>query len=295
MPYRLLLDTSSLMYRAFFALPPSIADQGGQPINAVHGYLDMTTRLLTTYKPHELIHVYDADWRPSGRVDLYPPYKADRPEDPAALPPQFVRLREILTALGLPQAEAPAWEADDAIGSLCATAQADDHIAIVTGDRDLLQLVQDGNEDMPTIEVLYTVRGVSTLETFDEAAVQKKYNVPPQRYVDFAILRGDPSDGLPGVKGIGEKTAAKLVADYPTLGALLAAADTQPARIAANLKAAAEYMAIMAQIVPVHKAVEVEISHPVKDDALVAKLAAAYGITGPVKRLLAIMQTQSQP
>ena len=165
----------------------------------------------------------------------------------------------------------------------------------MTGDRDLLQLVQDGNEDMPTIEVLYTVRGVSTLETFDEAAVQQKYNVPPQRYVDFAILRGDPSDGLPGVKGIGEKTAAKLVADYPSLGALLAAADTQPARITANLKAAADYIAVMTQIVPVHKAVEVEISHPVKDDALVAKLAAAYGITGPVKRLLAIMQTQSQP
>ena len=108
MTYRLLLDTSSLMYRAFFALPPSIADQAGQPINAVHGYLDMTTRLLTTYKPDELIHVYDADWRPAGRVELYPPYKADRPADPVTLPPQFVRLREILTALGLPQAEAPA-------------------------------------------------------------------------------------------------------------------------------------------------------------------------------------------
>jgi len=290
MTYRLLLDTSSLMYRAFFALPPSIADQSGQPINAVHGYLDMTTRLLTTYRPHELIHVYDADWRPAGRVDLYPPYKADRPQDPAALPPQFMRLREILTALGLPQAEAPAWEADDAIGSLCAAAQPDDHIAIVTGDRDLLQLVQDGDGATPRIEVLYTVRGVSALETFDEAAVQQKYQVPPQRYVDFAILRGDPSDGLPGVKGIGEKTAAKLVAAYPTLAALLAAADTQPARIAANLKAAADYMAIMAQIVPVRKAVAVEISRPSKDDALVTNLAAAYGITGPVKRLLAIMQ-----
>ena len=290
MPYRLLLDTSSLMYRAFFALPPSIADHSGQPINAVHGYLDMTTRLLTTYRPHELIHVYDADWRPAGRVALYPPYKADRPQDPAALPPQFVRLREILTALGLPQAEAPAWEADDAIGSLCAAAQPDDHIAIVTGDRDLLQLVQDGDGATPRIEVLYTVRGVSALETFDEAAVQQKYQVPPQRYVDFAILRGDPSDGLPGVKGIGEKTAAKLVAAYPTLAALLTAADTQPARIAANLKAAAEYMAIMAQIVPVRKAVAGEISRPLKDDALVANLPAAYGITGPVKRLLAIMQ-----
>jgi len=289
MPYRLLLDTSSLMYRAFFALPPSIADQRGQPINAVHGYLDMTTRLLTTYKPHELIHVYDADWRPAGRVDLYPPYKADRPEDPPALPPQFAQLREILTALGLPQAEAPKWEADDAIGSLCAAAQADDHIAIVTGDRDLLQLVQDGNEATPKIEVLYTVRGVSALETFDEAAVRQKYQVPAQRYVDFAILRGDPSDGLPGVKGIGEKTAAKLVAEYPTLAALLAAADTQPARLAANLQTAADYIAIMEQIVPVRKTVAVEISRPAKDDALVAKLAAAYGITGPVKRLLALM------
>ncbi|MEZ4712813.1 MAG: 5'-3' exonuclease [Caldilineaceae bacterium] len=286
MTYQLLLDTSSLMYRAFFALPPSISDQHGRPINAVHGYLDMTARLLTEYKPDELIHVYDADWRPADRVDLYPPYKADRPADPETLPPQFERLREILTALGLPQAEAPQWEADDAIGSLCAAASAADRIGIVTGDRDLLQLVQDGGADRPAIAVLFTVRGVSQLESFDEAAVAQKYSVPPQRYVDFAILRGDPSDGLPGVKGIGEKTAAKLVATYPTLDALLADADAQSARLAANLKAAAEYIATMRQIVPVRPDVKVEVMRPARDDALVAKLAAAYGITGPVKRLL---------
>ena len=289
MPYKLLLDTSSLMYRAFFALPQSISDQHGRPINAVHGYLDMTTRLLTEYKPDELIHVYDADWRPAGRVTLYPPYKADRPADPEALPPQFERLREILTALGLPQAEAPQWEADDAIGAMCAAASAADRIGIVTGDRDLLQLVQDGDSGGPTIEILYTVRGVSSLDVFDEAAVNSKYNVPPQRYVDFAILRGDPSDGLPGVKGIGEKTAAKLIAAYPTLAALMAHADAQSARVAANLKAATEYIAIMQQIVPIRKDVSVEVMRPARDEALVAKLAATYGITGPVKRLRQVL------
>jgi len=285
MTHRLLLDTSSLMYRAFFALPQSISDQNGQPINAVHGYLDMSARLLANYTPGELIHVYDADWRPAGRVDLYPPYKGNRPDDPETLPPQFTRLREILTAFGLPQAEAPAWEADDAIGSLCANASADDHIGIVTGDRDLLQLVQDGSTNTPKIEVLYTVRGVSKLEIFDEAAVVKKYNVPPQRYVDFAILRGDPSDGLPGVKGIGEKSAAKLIAAYPTLQAIVDDADSQSARIAKSLKDSTAYIALMQQIVPVRNDVAVTIARPTKDEALVAKLSAAYGITGPVKRL----------
>ncbi|MCB0105156.1 MAG: 5'-3' exonuclease [Caldilineaceae bacterium] len=285
MSYRLLLDTSSLMYRAFFALPASISDQNGRPINAVHGYLDMTARLITDYAPDELIHVYDADWRPAGRVALYPPYKGDRPEDPETLPPQFERLRAILTALGESQAEAPHWEADDAIGTLCATAAPTDHLAIVTGDRDLLQLVQDGTEATPKIEVLYTVRGVSTLDTYDEVAVTQKYNVPPQRYVDFAILRGDPSDGLPGVKGIGEKTAAKLIATYSDLDALLADADRQSARIAANLKEAAPYIATMQQVVPVRKDVAVTMHVPQRDEALVKELAAAFGLTGPVKRL----------
>lgn len=286
MPYRLLLDTSSLMYRAFFALPQSISDQNGNPINAVHGYLDMTARLYTDYKPDELLHVYDADWRPAGRVDLYPPYKGDRPADPETLPPQFDRLREIVSALGLPQVEAPQWEADDAIGTLCATADAQDQIGIVTGDRDLLQLVQNGSRDKPAIEVLYTVRGVSQLEQFDEAAVMQKYNVLPHRYVDFAILRGDPSDGLPGVKGIGEKTAAKLVNAYASLEELLTKRQEQTARIAANLENATEYIQLMQQIVPVRTNVALKRIRATRDMPSVDQLATTYGITGPVKRLL---------
>ncbi|MCB0064443.1 MAG: 5'-3' exonuclease [Caldilineaceae bacterium] len=285
MPFRLLLDTSSLMYRAFYALPPTISDQQGKPANAIHGYLDMTARLLTDYAPDELIHVYDADWRPAGRVAIYPPYKGNRPEDPVTLPPQFDRLREILTALGQVQAEAPAWEADDAIGTLCATAAATDHIGIVTGDRDLLQLVQDGGADQPKIEVLYTVRGVSNLATFDETAVMEKYYVPPQRYVDFAILRGDSSDGLPGVKGIGEKSAAKLIAAYPSLEAILKNASSQTARIATSLQDAAAYIALMQQIVPVRRDVKIEVNRPPKNELLVATLAPQYGVSGPVKRL----------
>src|SRR5437762_2212103 len=153
MTHRLLLDTSSLMYRAFFALPPSIKDGGGRPVNAVHGYLDMTTRLIQTRQPDSVIHCYDDVYIPTERASAYPPYKAHRPPDPEGLPEQFDLLETVLAAFGAERASAPAWEADDAIGTLCAQAAPDDEIEIVTGDRDLLQLVRD---QAPTVRVLFT-------------------------------------------------------------------------------------------------------------------------------------------
>ena len=285
MTYRLLLDTSSLMYRAFFALPQSIVTGNGQPVNAVHGYLDMTTRLWSEYAPDEVVHVYDADWRPAPRVSAYAPYKADRPDEPATLGPQFAWLRQMLDALGMSQAHAPGWEADDAIGSLCAAGAPGDRFDVITGDRDLLQLVQDGSGDAPTVRLLFTVRGVSNLAAYDSAAVMQRYGVPPHRYVDFATLRGDPSDGLPGVAGLGEKTAARLIHDYASLDDLLACSGDLSPRLAANLQDAGDYLAAMESVAPIRCDVEVEEWRPPVDADAVSRLAEDLGLGGPIARL----------
>ncbi len=286
MTYTLLLDTSSLMYRAFFALPPTIVDGDGRPVNAVHGYLDMTARLQTTYQPDRLIHVFDHEWRPAPRVAAYFGYKADRPDDPPALPPQFAILRQVLQACGAEQAEALGWEADDAIGALCVRASANDRLDIVTGDRDLLQVVRD-DDAAATVRVLLTVRGVSDLAVFDPAAVVAKYGVRPARYAEFAMLRGDPSDGLPGVKGIGEKTARILVEQYGDLDALLANVATLTPRIGANLRAAEPYLAAMRHVVPLRTDVDVTLTAGERDDARLSELGVRYRLVGPIARLRA--------
>lgn len=286
MNYRLLLDTSSLMFRAFFALPPTMVGTNDQPINAVHGYLDMTARLHTSYRPDQIIHVFDHDWRPAPRVAAYSGYKADRPEDPPAIVPQFGLLHEVLDAFGAWQAEAPGWEADDAIGALCVRANADDRIDVVTGDRDLLQLVRAGDRSA-AVRVLMPVRGVSELAAFDRAAVLAKYGVPPERYVDFATLRGDPSDGLPGIAGIGEKTARTLVDRFPDLDALLAHADELSPKIAARLRDGAAYLTAMREVVPIRADVAVNIKAGQRDDARLDELAARHRLGGPIGRLRA--------
>jgi 5'-3' exonuclease len=282
MAHRLLLDTSSLTYRAFFALPASITDPAGRPVNAVRGVLDMHARLVADRAPDEVVHVLDADWRPAARVAAYDGYKSERPPDPEGLPQQFPLLCEALAALGLPWVEAPGWEADDAIGVLCAQAAPGDRIDVVTGDRDLLQLVRDHG---PTVRVLYTVKGVSEVAVFDEAAVQAKYGVPASRYVDFAILRGDPSDGLPGVKGVGEKTARDLVSRYPSLEALLDDAPAQSAALARRLGEARAYVLAMQDVVPVRCDVDLVWHHGRRDDERLEALAVERAIEGPVRRL----------
>ncbi len=282
MAHRLLLDTSSLLYRAFFGLPTSIKDPSGRAVNAVHGYLDMTARLYASRKPDSLTHVYDDVFVPASRAEAYPPYKAHRPEDPPELPPQFDLLEEALAALGQERAHATGWEADDAIAALAHCAAPGDLIEIVTGDRDLLQLVRD---DGPTVRVLFTVKGVTDLATFDEAAVLAKYGVPASRYVDFASLRGDPSDGLPGVPGVGEKTALKLVLAYPNLDAILDDADAQPKRLAASLHGARDYLAAMRRVVPVRPDVPVEVRRGTADSAQLETLASERRLGGPIKRL----------
>lgn len=289
MTYHLLLDTSSLMYRAFFALPPTIVDKDGRPVNAVHGYLDMTARLQTMYRADHVIHVFDHAWRPAARVAIYPGYKAGRPDDPPTLPPQFTLLRDVLRAFGAIQAEAPEWEADDAIGALCVRESAGTRIDIVTGDRDLLQLVRNDSHGA-TVRVLLPIRGVGELAAFDPPAVEAKYGVPPERYVDFATLRGDPSDGLPGVKGIGEKTARTLVAQYPDLDDLLANVAALPPRLGASLRDAAPYIEAMRQVVPIRTDVAVQFSNGARDEARLEDLGTRYRLGGPIGRLRAAME-----
>lgn len=285
----MLLDTSSLFYRAFFALPASITDPRGRPINAVHGYLDMTARLLRERGPDELVHCLDDDWKPAPRVAAYDGYKSERAEEPPELTAQFELLGKVLEALGMAQAWAPEWEAEDAIGTLCARASRRDRIEIVTGDRDLLQLVRD-----PGVRVLITRKGVSDLGEMDEAAVKEKYGIPPARYADFAILRGDPSDALPGVPGVGEKTARALVNAYPSLDEMLENArapksSRKPLKGAPGLKArivaAADYLDAMRDVVPIRTDLEVVVETPPRDDARLDRLAKARRLTGPVRRV----------
>jgi 5'-3' exonuclease len=221
----MLLDTASLYFRAYYGVPETLTAPDGTPVNAVRGLLDMIARLVRARHPGQLVACLDADWRPAFRVAAIPSYKAHRAqpdgseEVPAALAAQVPVIEDVLGAIGVATAGAPGYEADDVIGTL--TARASGPVEIVTGDRDLFQLVDD---ERP-VRVLYTVRGLTNLDVVDEAAVTARYHIPGRAYADFAALRGDPSDGLPGVPGVGEKTAAALVRTFGTVEAILAAID----------------------------------------------------------------------
>jgi 5'-3' exonuclease len=293
--HRLLLDVSSLTYRAFFAMPDTVTSPDGRPVNAVYGYLDMVTRLIAARRPDEVVHVYDHDWRPVARVDIYPGYKSTRPEEPEAITTQFRLLRTILDRTGLLQAETEGWEAEDAIGAFAIEADEPDLVEIVSGDRDLIQVVRD-----PVVKLLYTLRGVSELAEYDEAGVIQKYGVPASRYVDFAILRGDPSDALPGVRGVGEKTARALVNAYDSLDDLLAdAAQSQPRpgplkgkpALRARILEAAGYIDAMRRLVPVNATAPLSVWSGERDDAALKAIAEEHALKGPVQRLLAALDS----
>ncbi|MBA4103494.1 MAG: flap endonuclease, partial [Arthrobacter sp.] len=230
MPDRLmLLDTASLYFRAFYGLPDTIRRADGTPVNAVRGLLDMIARLTTDYGATHLIACWDDDWRPQWRVDLLPTYKAHRVAEavtgapdvevvPDALEAQLPMIRRVLGLAGIAIVGAPDHEADDVVGTYAS--HADFPVDVVTGDRDLFQVCDDERQ----VRVIYTARGMKNLEVITEEVVVAKYRVLPQQYADYATLRGDASDGLPGVAGIGEKTAASLLLKYGTLEGLLEAA-----------------------------------------------------------------------
>ena len=296
MTHRVLLDVSSLTYRAYFAMKDAgIVSPAGEPMGAVSGYLDMVARLLRSRHPDEVVHAYDHDWRPVARTQIYAGYKAERPPEPEDLTRQFALLREVLDFTGMTQAHAPDWEAEDAIGSLIAVSDPADRNEIVSGDRDLLQLVHD-----PDVKLLYTLRGVSELHEFDEAAVLEKYGVPASRYAEFAILRGDPSDGLPGVLGVGEKTARALVQTYPDIDAMIAdAASDAPApgplkgkpALRAKLRHAADYLASMRELVPIKTDAALDVWAGDRWDEALKGLAEEQGVKGAAQRLLAALDS----
>jgi 5'-3' exonuclease len=252
----MLLDAASLYYRAFYGVPETITAPDGTPVNAVRGLLDMMARLVRGRRPGRLIACWDADWRPAFRVQAIPAYKAHRAEadgvteqTPPALAVQVPVIEQVLAAAGVPVAGAPGYEADDVIGTLAA--RADGPVDVVTGDRDLFQLVDDERQ----IRVIYTVRGLTRFDVVDEAAITDRYQIPGRAYADFAVLRGDPSDGLPGVPGVGEKTAASLIRSFGSVEGILTALDKYaasiPAGTRAKLAAAREYLAAAPPVVRV--------------------------------------------
>jgi 5'-3' exonuclease len=294
----MLLDAASLYFRAFYGVPTSVTTPDGRPINAVRGFLDMTARLLTTHRPDRLVACWDDDWRPAFRVDALPSYKAHRlaPDGseevvPDELSPQVPILIEVLAAAGIDRVGAPGYEADDIIGTLATRARGP--VDVVTGDRDLFQLVDDARG----IRVLYTARGIGDIELVDEAAVTAKYGIPGRAYADFAVLRGDPSDGLPGVAGVGAKTAAALINEFGDLAGIRAAVARtvvpKPPLTAAVLKkmlAAGDYL----DAAPVVVAVACDIDLPAVEGTLprrpadpdaLAGLAAAHGLESSLGRL----------
>ena len=244
----MLLDTASLYFRAYYGVPETLTAPDGTPVNAIRGLLDMIARLVRARHPAQLVACLDADWRPAFRVAAIPSYKAHRvspdggEEVPPALAAQVPVIEQVLAAAGVAMAGVPGYEADDVIGTL--TARASCPVEIVTGDRDLFQLVDD---ERP-VRVLYTERGLVRLDVVDEAAVTARYQIPGRAYADYAALRGDPSDGLPGVAGVGEKTAAALVRMFGTVEAMLAAIDAGhggfPMDSRAKLAAARDYLSV---------------------------------------------------
>ncbi len=221
----MLLDTASLYFRAFYGVPETMTAPDGTPVNAVRGLLDMIARLLRARHPDRLVACMDADWRPAFRVAAIPSYKEHRlgargeEQVPPALSAQVPVIEEVLAAAGVAMAAAKGYEADDVIATLAA--RENPPAEVVTGDRDLFQLVDDERG----VRVIYTARGLSKLDIVDEAAVTKRYQIPGRGYAAFAALRGDPSDGLPGVPGVGEKTAAALVRVFGSVEAIIEALD----------------------------------------------------------------------
>jgi len=305
----MLLDAASLYFRAFYGVPESITGPDGTPVNAIRGFTDMVARLITDRRPTRLVACLDLDWRPAFRVEALPSYKAHRvPGEPevahAGLPeivpdtlePQIPVLLEVLAAAGIATAGAEGYEADDVIGTLAAAERTDPVIA-VSGDRDLMQIVRD--EPVP-VRLLYVGRGLAKAEHLGPVEVAAKYGVPVGRagdaYAEMAMLRGDPSDGLPGVPGIGAKTAATLVGRFDSWDELRAAVvDKSDTRLSApvrtKLAAAAPYLAVVEPVVRVAVDAPVRLDRPdtlpgePADLERLAALGERWGVGSSIERL----------
>lgn len=301
-----LLDSASLYFRAYYALPDSMTAPDGTPVNAVRGFTDTIARIITDRRPSRLVACMDADWRPAFRVAALPSYKAHRvaeelpegdiEEVPDTLTPQVPIIRDVLAAFGIATAEADGYEADDVIGTLTAT-ESDAPVEVITGDRDLFQVIR---EEPTRAVVIYVGKGWAKAETLGTAELAQRYALPATHpgpaYADMAVLRGDPSDGLPGVAGIGEKTAAKLITQFGSLTGLIQAAIDKdkalPAKTVAKLQEAAAYLTAAPGVVNVVTDAPVVMDRP--DDVLpaepldpdrLAELRERWGLGQSIDRL----------
>lgn len=328
-----LLDLAGIYFRAFFAVPTSTTSPDGRPVNAVRGSLDIIARVVADARPSRVIACLDLDWRPAWRVELIDTYKTHRvleagaaqtsalsavPEAltgavagtsphsgtpgpsadievvPDELSPQVPILLDTLAAIGITVAGAVGYEADDVIGTLAA-AEATDPVEVVTGDRDLFQVARD---EPPAVTVRYIGAGMSKAKVYSAGDVAARYAIPVGTYAEFAALRGDPSDGLPGVPGVGDKTAATLIGRFGSVEGLVEALDSRNTGLAPGVRTklanARDYLLVAPTVVRVatDAAVTVEPAgdgtlppEPV-DPAALSELVRAHGIGGPVNRLL---------
>ena len=295
----MLLDSASLWYRAYFGMPDTLLSPSGEPVNAIRGYLDMTSKLISIYKPKRLVACIEGDWRPSWRVDLFPEYKANRldvegeEEEPDTLGPQIPILLDLLEAFKIPIVGVDDYEADDVMASY--TVSEPGPIKIVTGDRDLFQLVDDKRK----ISVVYLAKGIANHDLVDLRWIAEKYDIPGERYALFAMIRGDASDGLPGIRGIGEKGAAIIARQFENLEEVMLAAKNNDERLTPNARKKLLESADYARIAPklVHCALDVplpklNIDLPKRPNNLdeIYQYQREYGLGASVDRLIAALQ-----
>ena len=298
----LLLDSASLYYRSFHALPESMTAPDGRPHNAVRGFLSTLTRLVDDYAPGRVLPCWDEDWRPAWRVDLIPGYKAHRvaedSDDPSAeaepesLTDQAIAIAELLATAGIGPVGVEGYEADDVIASLAA--QSDRPVVAVSGDRDLVQIVREG------ARLLLTVNGgMEKWPLLDAPAVLERFGVSPDRYVDLAVLRGDPSDGLPGVPGIGAKTAVSMVTAFGDLDGIVQAAGDRPSdrpmtpRLASVILDNADLIARARTVATAVRDLSVDMDRAAADEHAYRELAQAWGVERQASGLWSALQRQT--
>ena len=295
----MLLDSASLWYRAYYGMPDTLLSPTGMPVNAIRGYLDMTARLIGMYSPNRIVACIEGDWRPSWRVDLFPAYKANRLEDdseveeePETLTPQIPVLLDLLDAFGIPMVGVDDYEADDVMATFAVKEKGP--IRIVTGDRDLFQLVDDKRD----VKVVYLAKGLSQHDLVDIAWVANKYGIPGDRYALFAMFRGDPSDGLPGVKGIGEKGAALIANNFASVQDAIAGAkaghEVLSASLAKKIIDGSDYLKIAPTLVNCARNVaipQMEITMPKKpvDLSEIYAIKGEYGLGASVDRFISAL------
>ena len=296
----MLLDSASLWYRAYYGMPDTMLAPDGTPVNAIRGYLDMTARLITMYSPKRIVACIEGDWRPSWRVDLFPDYKANRleedgegEEEPDLLTPQIPILLDLLDEFGIPMVGVDDYEADDVMATFAVREPGP--IRIVTGDRDLFQLVDDKRD----VKVVYLAKGLSQHDLVDKAWVARKYAIPGDRYALFAMFRGDPSDGLPGVRGIGEKGAALIANNFADVDqALQGAHDAHEAltpTLAKKIIAGADYLKIAPTLVNCARDValptlNIAMPKAPADLSKIYEIKERYGLGASVDRLIAALK-----